>query len=68
MQEGGRLSNKWEIPQAAGELLIKETPEKISGLVSDFHSAKEGCHAVTHSSLYLLTGWDNNLNIYGNAQ
>ena len=67
MQEGGRLNDKWEIPQIACELLIEETPEKISGLVSDFHSAKEGCHAVTHSSLYLLTYWDDILNPYGNT-
>ena len=49
-------------------MLIKETPEKIFGLLSDFHSAKEGCHAVTHSSLYLLIGWDDSLNPYGNTQ
>jgi len=46
----------------------KGNARKISGLVSDFHSAKEGCHAVTHSSLHLLTGWDDRLNLYGNNQ
>ena len=42
--------------------------KKISGLVSDFHSAKEGCHAVTHSSQILLTCLDDSLNPYGNNQ
>lgn len=49
MLDGGRLSDKREIPQAARELLIKETPEKISGLVSDFHSAQSN-HQTRHHS------------------
>ena len=46
----------------------KGNARKISSLISDFHSAKEGCHAVTHSSLYLLTVWDDSLNPCGNNQ